>query len=593
MISKVLLPLLITATLTTPVIAGTVDSAQRMLNQLGYNAGAVDGVYGKKTRAALEAFYADTGRSFDGKLDENEFADLKAVAIAAGVDVGDKNSVGGRMTGARTVAVPKMAFPAGRYYDPKFKVNGKYMMPIYANGAGHLNWAEMGNAESVDVLSLADFNGDGRQDFWANVSVNPDDFHNLDLDDQDGEIVGAAFTCQTASPKFMSCTNEHSEHYELILSGRDGKIDKPHWGVEKWKEKHLATHRLVKDSWEIKQNSGTPALVADFNGDGRPDVFVGSDINAQWGRNGEQMNDGGYASYFLSERNGTLVESSREMISGHEFDQKYGRLEDFMHRADAGDFDNDGDIDIIWASWDWTGSAGKSVCLWNDGTGRMTSKICADKGGFQVKHGDFNADGHIDMLIGDLSSECTKWAGGYKKLGKQSKEWGNTRILFGDGSRQWTYKRSSNIKSFGKLPSGAPICIIPTANVLDVDNDGDQDIVANTVGYHYIGEYFTVLENDGYGNFTTRQTLSVTGKEPPKSWRRINDFPKVEFGHDYGEGYCQRYLMVDFNEDGFIDIQCSTHDFKHKANLKIWMNLGDGTFRAATGQDTFPYITPF
>ena len=43
--------------------AGTVDTAQRMLNQLGYNAGAVDGAYGKKTRGALEAFYADNGGS--------------------------------------------------------------------------------------------------------------------------------------------------------------------------------------------------------------------------------------------------------------------------------------------------------------------------------------------------------------------------------------------------------------------------------------------------------------------------------------------------------------------------------------------------
>ena len=65
MVSKVFLPLLVTATMTTPVIAGTVDSAQRMLNQLGYNAGVVDGLYGGKTKRALEAFYADNGGSYD------------------------------------------------------------------------------------------------------------------------------------------------------------------------------------------------------------------------------------------------------------------------------------------------------------------------------------------------------------------------------------------------------------------------------------------------------------------------------------------------------------------------------------------------
>ena len=493
------------------------------------------------------------------------------------------SGVGASMPGAGTVAVPKMAFPAGRYYDPKFKVNGKYMMPIYSNTAGHLSWAELGGAAYGVTLALADFNGDGRQDYWMNVEAS---------NTHTGEIVGNANMCQVASPTFMACTNENSNYYELIIAGKNGKTDQPRWGVEEFKKKHLATDRLVKD-WKIKQNMGTPSIIADFNGDGRPDVFVGSSHSGQWGNNAENMNDGGYASYFLSQRNGTLVESSREMISGHEFDEKYGRLEDFMHRADAGDFDNDGDIDIIWASWDWTGSAGKSVCLWNDGTGRMTSKVCADQGGTQVKHGDFNADGHIDMLIGDYSSECVKWAGGYKKLRMQSKKYGATRILFGDGSGNWTHKRSVEIKSFGKMPSGAPICSIPTANVVDIDNDGDQDIVANTVGYNYVGEYFTVLQNDGYGNFTTKQTLNVTGNEPPKSMKRISQFPKVEFGHDWGEGYCSRYLMIDFNEDGFMDFQCNSAQFMRKANNKIWMNLGDGTFRVATGKDTMPYVTPF
>ena len=109
----------------TAANAGTIDSAQRMLNQLGYNAGAVDGAYGQKTRGALEEFYADNGSSFDGKLDANEVADLKAATIAAGLDVGDKNSVGGRMPGAGTVAVEN-PFQAGAIYPQKYKINGKY-----------------------------------------------------------------------------------------------------------------------------------------------------------------------------------------------------------------------------------------------------------------------------------------------------------------------------------------------------------------------------------------------------------------------------------------------------------------------------------
>jgi len=76
--------LCLTANIT---FAGTVDTAQRMLNQLGYNAGAVDGAYGAKTRGALEAFYADTDGLFDGKLDANEVADLQAAMSERGIEV--------------------------------------------------------------------------------------------------------------------------------------------------------------------------------------------------------------------------------------------------------------------------------------------------------------------------------------------------------------------------------------------------------------------------------------------------------------------------------------------------------------------------
>jgi hypothetical protein len=66
-----------------PAMSNTVSFAQRMLNELGYNAGPIDGSYGGKTKRALEAFYSDKGSSYDGKLDENEVADLKLAADVA------------------------------------------------------------------------------------------------------------------------------------------------------------------------------------------------------------------------------------------------------------------------------------------------------------------------------------------------------------------------------------------------------------------------------------------------------------------------------------------------------------------------------
>ena len=39
------------------VFADSVAQSQSILNHLGYNAGPIDGAYGKKTRRALEKFY--------------------------------------------------------------------------------------------------------------------------------------------------------------------------------------------------------------------------------------------------------------------------------------------------------------------------------------------------------------------------------------------------------------------------------------------------------------------------------------------------------------------------------------------------------
>ena len=49
---------------------------QIMLNELNFNAGPEDGIYGNKTKTALESFYQKNKKTFDGKLSQNEFDDI-------------------------------------------------------------------------------------------------------------------------------------------------------------------------------------------------------------------------------------------------------------------------------------------------------------------------------------------------------------------------------------------------------------------------------------------------------------------------------------------------------------------------------------
>jgi peptidoglycan hydrolase-like protein with peptidoglycan-binding domain len=49
---------------------------QIMLNELNFNAGSPDGIYGKKTNSALNSFYRKYNKNYDGNLSQNEFDDI-------------------------------------------------------------------------------------------------------------------------------------------------------------------------------------------------------------------------------------------------------------------------------------------------------------------------------------------------------------------------------------------------------------------------------------------------------------------------------------------------------------------------------------
>jgi peptidoglycan hydrolase-like protein with peptidoglycan-binding domain len=101
-----------------PAMSDTVSSAQRILNQLGYNAGPIDGAYGKKTRSALEIFYSENGSLYDGKLDANEVVDLTAAMDAAGLD---------------TYQVSKVNEFNGKHYLQDIVEAGTGIEPVYTD----------------------------------------------------------------------------------------------------------------------------------------------------------------------------------------------------------------------------------------------------------------------------------------------------------------------------------------------------------------------------------------------------------------------------------------------------------------------------
>ena len=74
---KIFLTIFITFASCTVTLADRMTlKAQHLLNELGYNSGVPDGLYGSKTALALQKFYHSKEQNFDGSLDSKEVFEL-------------------------------------------------------------------------------------------------------------------------------------------------------------------------------------------------------------------------------------------------------------------------------------------------------------------------------------------------------------------------------------------------------------------------------------------------------------------------------------------------------------------------------------
>jgi peptidoglycan hydrolase-like protein with peptidoglycan-binding domain len=149
-LQKIILSIAIIIIPFTSFADKTTATIQRNLNLLGYNAGPVDGAYGKKTRLALEQFYKDNGGLFDGKTDDNEIIDLtKALALNSGCNSSDLYETTSEIS------------------DKKFSLFGSKVrntkIPKYLkNTTGEIT-SDIGNVYA-HIQLVDDFNNDGIDD---------------------------------------------------------------------------------------------------------------------------------------------------------------------------------------------------------------------------------------------------------------------------------------------------------------------------------------------------------------------------------------------------------------------------------------------
>ena len=183
--------------------------------------------------------------------------------------------------------------------------------------------------------------------------------------------------------------------------------------------------------------------------------------------------------------------------------------------ADAGDADGDGDLDLVLAM-----EFKPNILLLNDGSGHFTyanKHLPADiHDSEEVEFADFDGDGDLDLIF---VSEDDKTNEFYLNQGK-----GN----YVDASDRIPIKGTSNAHA-----------------VLDLDNDGDLDILIANIGSN------RVLINDGFANFSDQTN---------KYW--LND------------ARTQDLELIDVDGDGDLDVISANEGqnelfLNHKGKLRL------------------------
>jgi enediyne biosynthesis protein E4 len=262
------------------------------------------------------------------------------------------------------------------------------------------------------------------------------------------------------------------------------------------------------------------ASTADFNGDGWPDLFVAND---------EQENQ-----LWMNQHDGTFRDTA--LLSGVALGPSGERKANMG--VDAGDFDNDGDDDLVVTELI---NQGTSLFV-NDGTGLFedeSTKLGVRRPslpftGFGTAWLDFDNDGWLDLLSvnGDVNQNAKDLnrRDNPFPLGQRNLVLRNTGGRFEDAT-----DRAGNAFHLIEASRGAAFG--------DLDNDGDTDVVVangagrarvliNNIGNrnHWLGLKLVAAERAGGRSATTRPRsggqdlvgarVAVMRSSGPTLWRR-------------------------------------------------------------------------
>jgi hypothetical protein len=285
---------------------------------------------------------------------------------------------------------------------------------------------------------------------------------------------------------------------------------------------------------------GGRAVSADFNKDGRTDIF-----QFDFGNDAPPF-PGGINHLFLSS-----VSENRLRDASNTLGQKPA----LNHAGSAGDVNGDGYLDVLVNTLNF----GNLLYL-NDKSGHFVERpdllpkftvplYGSDHPQTNTTSAviDVNGDGHNDLILG-------KWDGDSSTRG--------TQVLLNDGTGNFANSVPINLPS-----SGLAAEIVLDIKAIDLNGDAKADLmlsvttgaVGNDASAFYTTPYVQLLVNDGGGHFHDETAIRL---------------PKLQ-QDSFGTGWFIELQSADFNHDGYSDIFASSF---YGLSSAVLMNRGDGTF---------------
>ena len=313
----------------------------------------------------------------------------------------------------------------------------------------------------------------------------------------------------------------------------------------------------------------------DFNGDGLVDVIFEN----------ENRHDNGEGGYYTEEHYPlVLLEFSSAGMTEREIGPPTS-----AHSLATGDIDNDGDIDIIEAEWQYDSCDHISTPKFymNDGTGNFTvskanliesatflqTEDCTDMAFTYVDLFDFNNDGYLDLIAGYSDGNTIEdgLQDMYDSIGYNPDF---LYIMYGDGSGDFSLQNSFTYDFTTPELENCDGCkeILLGGNFIDYNNDGFYDLVTVST-YNYAGVGINILKNINGTNFIDVTNDIVT--DPIQLYSESNGpFTSLKIG-DLGIFYEVR--IIDIDNDGDFDIMpqfTSTVNSNSTTRTAYWENEG-------------------